>query len=65
MLQNALKASVIAGLDLVPVVIEYLVNTLQEKISDLAWMVPQELYLPAPPLYCPQPTRNEEVIRVN
>ena len=60
-LQSMFKASLIAGLDLVPVMIKYLMQMLREKISNLEWMVVQDFYLPAPPLYCPQPTRNEEV----
>ena len=51
----------ITGLDLVPEIIEALLEVLVEKIRKLDWMVAQDFYLPAPPLYCPQPTRNEEV----
>lgn len=51
----------VADLNLVPGIIRQLVVMLKESISKLDWMVPQDLYLPAPPLYCPQPARNDGV----
>lgn len=60
-LQNVLEASVITELNLVPIIIKQLVEMLKESISKLDWIVAQDLYLPAPPLYCPQPARNDGV----
>ena len=60
-LRNLLEASVITELNLVPEITKQLVAMLRKIISKLDWMVPQGLYLPAPPLYCPQPTRNDGV----
>ena len=60
-LENVLEASVIADVNLVPAIIKQLVVMLKKSISKLDWMVPQDLYLPAPPLYCPQPARNDGV----
>lgn len=59
--QSILEASVITGLNLVPDVIKQLLVVLKESVSQLSWIVPQNLYLPAPPLYCPQPARNDGV----
>ncbi|XP_028394275.1 uncharacterized protein LOC114518472 [Dendronephthya gigantea] len=58
-LRNLLEASVITELNLVPEIIKQLIVILRKIISKLDWMVPQDLYLPAPPLYCPQPARND------
>ena len=59
--QNVLEASVIAELNLVPGIIKQLVTMLRDSVSKLNWIVPQDVYLPAPPLYCPQPARNDGV----
>ena len=56
-----MEASLVAELNLVPGIMKQLVVMLKESISKLDWMVPQDLYLPAPPLYCPQPARNDGV----
>ncbi|XP_070564175.1 ciliogenesis and planar polarity effector 1-like isoform X2 [Ptychodera flava] len=52
---NMLKAAVISGLDATPWLLGKLSDRCQSLVSELHGLVPEGLYLPAPPLYCPQP----------
>lgn len=56
-----LQASVVAGLDIVPVLTWKMLRDLLGLVSQMEWIVPEELYLPAPPLFCPQPPTTEKV----
>ncbi|XP_076158575.1 ciliogenesis and planar polarity effector 1 [Alosa pseudoharengus] len=53
--QELLKASVMARLDVLSRPIGQLLAVAKEMSSELVALVPAGLYLPAPPLYCPQP----------
>ena len=59
--QEILKASVMAGVDVVSGLLSDLMESAKALSSCLPALVPQELYLPAPPLYCPQPASNTQV----
>jgi len=59
--QDLLKASVVAGVDVVSGLLAHLLDAAKAPASRLPALVPPGLYLPAPPLYCPQPTPNTQV----
>lgn len=56
-----LKASAMAGVN----VMSFPLSTLLDKVKDMCLLmptlVPYEVYLPSPPLYCPQPSPNTQV----
>ncbi|XP_078240608.1 ciliogenesis and planar polarity effector 1 isoform X7 [Pogona vitticeps] len=59
--EEILKAAVMAEADIVSETFLLLVNFAKELSRKLNGLVPDTLYLPAPPLYCPQPAlANEE-----
>uniref|UniRef100_A0AAV2J046 Uncharacterized protein n=1 Tax=Knipowitschia caucasica TaxID=637954 RepID=A0AAV2J046_KNICA len=58
--QDILKASVMAQVDAVSSSLSFLMDKAKDLSSCLTVMVPTELYLPAPPLYCPQPSPNTQ-----
>ncbi|XP_023193921.1 protein JBTS17 isoform X1 [Xiphophorus maculatus] len=55
-----LKASAMAGVN----VMSFPLSTLLDKVKDMCLLmptlVPYEVYLPSPPLYCPQPSPNTQ-----
>ncbi|XP_052599126.1 ciliogenesis and planar polarity effector 1 isoform X4 [Peromyscus californicus insignis] len=53
--QEVLKASVMADADIVSETLQLLVDSAKDFSRKLWGLVPVDLYLPAPPLYCPQP----------
>uniref|UniRef100_A0A8C6R562 Ciliogenesis and planar polarity effector 1 n=1 Tax=Nannospalax galili TaxID=1026970 RepID=A0A8C6R562_NANGA len=53
--QEVLKASVMAGADIVSETLQLLMDSAKDFSKRLWGLVPVDLYLPAPPLYCPQP----------
>ena len=57
-----LEAGVVAGVDLAPSILTGLVSQLKQVTSLLEWIVPEELYLPYPPSFCPQPMNLKKVI---
>ncbi|KAK3727848.1 hypothetical protein QZH41_001625 [Actinostola sp. cb2023] len=50
-----LQAAVVAGLDVVPILCWKMLQELLVLVSHIDWIVPEGYYLPAPPLFCPQP----------
>ncbi|XP_053770370.1 ciliogenesis and planar polarity effector 1 isoform X4 [Desmodus rotundus] len=54
-LQEVLKAAVMADADILSETFQLLVNSAKDFSKRLWGLVPVGLYLPAPPLYCPQP----------
>ncbi|XP_048582727.1 uncharacterized protein LOC5517350 isoform X2 [Nematostella vectensis] len=56
---HVLQAGVVAGLDLVPVLMWTMLKDLLGLVAQLDWIVPEGLYLPSPPLYCPQPPNTQ------
>lgn len=61
-IQEILKASVMAGVDVVSSPLTSLLGTAKALCVSLPLLVPNGLYLPSPPLYCPQPSPNTQVI---
>ncbi|XP_074641416.1 uncharacterized protein LOC141899158 [Tubulanus polymorphus] len=57
---DILNAATISCADITPWLLNGLVDQLKALVQDLTTFVPQGYYLPAPPLFCPQPTTNEE-----
>ncbi|XP_049994925.1 ciliogenesis and planar polarity effector 1 isoform X5 [Alexandromys fortis] len=53
--QEVLKASVMADADIVSGTLQLLMDSAKDFSKKLWGLVPVDLYLPAPPLYCPQP----------
>ncbi|CAH2296477.1 JBTS17 isoform X3 [Pelobates cultripes] len=58
--QEMLKAAVMANAEIVTETLHQLMDSAKELIRKLSGLVPDRLYLPAPPLYCPQPTSVSE-----
>ncbi|XP_069569860.1 ciliogenesis and planar polarity effector 1 isoform X2 [Brachyistius frenatus] len=59
-IQDVLKASVMAGVNVMSSPLSSLLDTAKELCSSLPTLVPAGLYLPSPPLYCPQPSPNTQ-----
>ncbi|XP_026029615.1 ciliogenesis and planar polarity effector 1 isoform X4 [Astatotilapia calliptera] len=59
-IQEILKASVIAGLNVLSSPLSTLLDKAKDLCSSLPTLVPSGLYLPSPPLYCPQPSPNTQ-----
>ncbi|KAF7460399.1 hypothetical protein GHT09_019373 [Marmota monax] len=53
--QEVLKASVMADVDILSDTLQHLIDSAKDFSKRLWGLVPAGLYLPAPPLYCPQP----------
>lgn len=60
-LQDILKASVMAGVNVMSSPLSSLLDRAKDLCSGLPILVPNGLYLPSPPLYCPQPSPNTQV----
>ncbi|KAM4634088.1 ciliogenesis and planar polarity effector 1 [Polymixia lowei] len=58
--QEIMKASVMAGVDVTSAPLSALLDSAKDLSSCLPALVPVALYLPAPPLYCPQPAPNTQ-----
>ncbi|XP_030599039.1 ciliogenesis and planar polarity effector 1 isoform X3 [Archocentrus centrarchus] len=59
-IQEILKASVIAGVNVLSSPLSTLLDKAKDMCSSLPTLVPSGLYLPSPPLYCPQPSPNTQ-----
>ncbi|XP_034565265.1 ciliogenesis and planar polarity effector 1 isoform X2 [Notolabrus celidotus] len=59
-IQEILKASVMAGVNVLSSPLTSLLDAAKEMCSCLPALVPSGLYLPSPPLYCPQPSPNTQ-----
>ncbi|XP_034047925.1 ciliogenesis and planar polarity effector 1 isoform X2 [Thalassophryne amazonica] len=59
-IQDILKASVMTGVNIMPSSLSSLLVTAKDLCSCLPVLVPSGLYLPSPPLYCPQPSPNTQ-----
>ncbi|XP_051907353.1 ciliogenesis and planar polarity effector 1 isoform X1 [Hippocampus zosterae] len=58
--QEILKASVIAGVDVLTSQLTFLLESAKDLCSSMSALVHSGLYLPSPPLYCPQPSPNTQ-----
>lgn len=61
--QEILKASVMAGVDVISSPLSSLLDAAKTLCVSFPLLVPSGLYLPSPPLYCPQPSPNTQVSR--
>ncbi|KAM9841669.1 LOW QUALITY PROTEIN: ciliogenesis and planar polarity effector 1 [Aulostomus maculatus] len=59
-LREILKASVMAGVNVMSSPLSSLLGTAKDLCSCLPALVHNGLYLPSPPLYCPQPSPNTQ-----
>ncbi|XP_068191690.1 ciliogenesis and planar polarity effector 1 [Antennarius striatus] len=59
-IQEILKAAVMAGVDVISSPLSSLLETAKQLCSGLTTLVPNGVYLPSPPLYCPQPSPNTQ-----
>ncbi|XP_034459066.1 ciliogenesis and planar polarity effector 1 [Hippoglossus hippoglossus] len=59
-MQEILRASVMAGVNVMSSPLSSLLDTAKDLCSCLPLLVPSGLYLPSPPLYCPQPSPNTQ-----
>nr|XP_033788641.1 ciliogenesis and planar polarity effector 1 isoform X2 [Geotrypetes seraphini] len=58
--QEMLKAAVMANADILSETFQLLIDSAKDHSRKLCGLVPERLYLPCPPLYCPQPTSVSE-----
>ncbi|XP_043540612.1 ciliogenesis and planar polarity effector 1-like, partial [Chiloscyllium plagiosum] len=58
--QEILKAAVMVNADVLTETFQLLMEAAKEHGTTLPGLVPDGLYLPAPPLYCPQPAIDTE-----
>lgn len=63
--QEVLKAAVMADADILSETFQLLLNSAKDFSKRLWGLVPVGLYLPAPPLYCPQPAISEVSLVLN
>uniref|UniRef100_A0A3B5A294 Ciliogenesis and planar polarity effector 1 n=1 Tax=Stegastes partitus TaxID=144197 RepID=A0A3B5A294_9TELE len=63
-IQEILKASVMARVNVMSSPLSSLMETAKDLCSSLPALVPTGLYLPSPPLYCPQPSPNTQFSEV-
>ncbi|NXY74895.1 CPLN1 protein, partial [Glareola pratincola] len=59
-IQELLKAAVMADADILSETFQLLMDSAKDLSRKLYGLVPDGLYLPAPPLYCPQPSSLSE-----
>lgn len=60
-MEDILTAGIVSSVEVVPWLLTNLVHRLMDTVAQMSPLVPQDLYLPAPPLYCPQPSDTSEV----
>uniref|UniRef100_A0A672U9I4 Ciliosis and planar polarity effector complex subunit 1 n=1 Tax=Strigops habroptila TaxID=2489341 RepID=A0A672U9I4_STRHB len=61
-IQELLKAAVMADTDILSQTFQLLMDSAKDLSRKLYGLVPDGLYLPAPPLYCPQPASLSEEV---
>ena len=60
-LQDVFLAGIICQVEVAPWFLASLVEKLKAVVAGLPSLVPDDFYLPSPPLYCPQPGEVEMV----
>ena len=60
-LQDVFMAGIICHVELAPWFLSRLVEKLKSVVAGLPSLVPDDFYLPSPPLFCPQPGEIEMV----
>ena len=61
-LSDSLTMSLLIGVDTTCIMLRQLRQRLLDAASKLQLLVPDTVYLPAPPVYCPQPAVTAEVV---
>jgi len=61
-LSDSLTMSLIIGVDATNTLLQQLTEQLHHAVQQLPLLVPDTVYLPAPPVYCPQPAITAEVM---
>jgi len=61
-LSDSLTMSLIIGVDATSTLLQQLMEQLRDAVQQLPCLVPDTVYLPAPPVYCPQPAITAEVM---
>ena len=64
-LHDILLAAVMCNIEIVPWLLNTLLVDLKSLVSHFPVIVPESTYLPAPPIYCLQPTQTTEVLMSN
>ena len=59
---DSLTMSLVLGVDATCMLLRQLADQLRSAIEQLQLLVPDTMYLPAPPVYCPQPAITAEVV---
>ncbi len=59
---DLLLAATICHVDCVPKLLQGLVDKLKDACKNFTALVPDTVYLPAPPIYCPQPARDKDEV---
>ncbi|XP_067677557.1 ciliogenesis and planar polarity effector 1-like isoform X1 [Haliotis asinina] len=59
-LEDILTGAMVGRVDVLPGLLRTLVEKLKNVVSELPPLVPKDFYLPAPPLYCPQPSATSQ-----
>ena len=54
--------SLVIGVDATCMLLQQLAGRLRSAVQELPLLVPETVYLPAPPVYCPQPVMTSEVM---
>ena len=60
-LEDVLLAGVMGRVEVAPRLMALLLSKVKDTVKRLHPLVPAQFYLPAPPLYCPQPSASDEV----
>jgi len=63
-LSDALTMSLMAGVDAACMLLRRLIRQLRSAVQQLQLLVPETVYLPAPPIFCPQPDVTAQVVLV-
>ncbi|XP_053394280.1 ciliogenesis and planar polarity effector 1-like isoform X3 [Mercenaria mercenaria] len=58
-IQDMMTAGIVSDVEIAPWFLASLTDKLKHVVSSLPVLVPEEFYLPAPPLYCPQAGEEE------
>lgn len=61
-LSDSLSMSLVVGVDATCVLLRHLTEKLLNAVQQLDLLVPASIYLPAPPVFCPQPAVTAKVL---
>ena len=61
-LSELLTMSLVIGVDATRSLLQQLTEQLHAAVQQLQFLVPDSIYLPAPPVYCPQPAITAKVV---